>query len=349
MKKILLVVCITVLFLSSCFTPTTAQTEIIHVTVDGKAVTFPDAKPFTDQNGRTLIPVAFVAQALGANVKWDGKAQEVNISKDDIKIKIKIGDNNLLVNNSIRAMDTKAIVKYNRTFVPIRYVAEGLGSKVDWNGKTRTVIITTSKEKFVDGVYKVNPDIPKELYQYDYREKVFQDEPQSNKAIIEFSGIKKVTELMNEAKGYMETFYNVDYKTYNKTQYVDKLKWYFMPKTDWEADDGVTRPVEQHLQYWADMIQKKQISIKTEFITDPSLVYSTGNVIIRGQMKYMVENCNDMDLLKKYTKFGNVQKGKWYTCIVEVELIKLIQESGWKHAIEVVWNEYTLTPIQEVK
>jgi len=37
--------------------------------------------------------------------------------------------------------DQKPIIRQNRTLVPIRPIAEGLGFKVNWNGKSRTVSI----------------------------------------------------------------------------------------------------------------------------------------------------------------------------------------------------------------
>ncbi|TYQ16796.1 UNVERIFIED_CONTAM: YARHG domain-containing protein [Acetivibrio alkalicellulosi] len=113
----------------------------IRVNVDGKGVFFPDAKPFIDQNNRTLIPVRFVTEDLGAEVDWNQESREVYILKDDINITIRINDRNINVNNNIIEMDTEAIIKDDRTYVPIRYVAESLGATVEWDSKTKTVII----------------------------------------------------------------------------------------------------------------------------------------------------------------------------------------------------------------
>ncbi len=119
-----------------------ADTDV-SVTVDGRKVVFPDAKPFIDENGRTLIPVRFVTEDLGATVEWNAQDREVYITKDGVNIMIRIGQEIILVNGRTKAMDTKAIIKADRTYVPIRYVAEELGATVGWNASTRTVIITT--------------------------------------------------------------------------------------------------------------------------------------------------------------------------------------------------------------
>ena len=118
----------------------------VSVTVDGKRVVFPDAKPFIDENGRTLIPVRFVTEDLGATVEWNAQDREVYITKDGVYIMIRIGQEIILVNGRTKAMDTKAIIKEDRIYVPIRYVAEELGATVGWDASTRTVIITTVKD-----------------------------------------------------------------------------------------------------------------------------------------------------------------------------------------------------------
>ena len=118
----------------------------VSVTVDGRKVVFPDAKPFIDENGRTLIPVRFVTEDLGATVEWNAQDREVYIAKDGVYIMIRIDQEMILVNGRTKAMDTKAIIKEDRTYVPIRYVAEELGATVGWDASTRTVIITTVKD-----------------------------------------------------------------------------------------------------------------------------------------------------------------------------------------------------------
>ena len=77
----------------------------VSVTVDGNKVVFPDAKPFIDENGRTLIPVRFVTEDLGATVEWNAQDREVYITKDGVYIMIRIGQEMILVNGRTKAMD----------------------------------------------------------------------------------------------------------------------------------------------------------------------------------------------------------------------------------------------------
>ena len=43
-------------------------------------------------------------------------------------------------------MDTEALLKEDRTFVPVRFVSEGLGARVDWDSAVRTVYIDTREK-----------------------------------------------------------------------------------------------------------------------------------------------------------------------------------------------------------
>lgn len=144
MKRAVLALMIITILTSMILMPAMAAADDVKVTVDGKAVSFPDAKPFIDTNNRTLIPVRFVSEALGAKVEWNGKTREVSISQGENKIKVRINDQDIVVNNSVKGMDTKAIIKNDRTFVPILFVGEALGAVVTWDAKARTVVITTS-------------------------------------------------------------------------------------------------------------------------------------------------------------------------------------------------------------
>lgn len=115
----------------------------VRVKVDGKIVEFPDVQPFIDESNRTQVPVRFVSEALGAKVTWDGKLRVVTIKKDTDTIVLRIGENRAVKNQTEYTLDTKAIIKFDRTFVPLRFVSEVLGANVKWIAATKTVEITT--------------------------------------------------------------------------------------------------------------------------------------------------------------------------------------------------------------
>ncbi|HOM02359.1 MAG TPA: stalk domain-containing protein [Acetivibrio sp.] len=116
-------------------------TSQAYVKVNGKILDFPDAKPFIDENNRTQVPVRFVSEALGAEVEWDATAKAVKISKENETVIIKIGEKAIDINGVRKEMDTAAIIKNGRTFVPLRFVSEAFGASVEWNSDTNMAVI----------------------------------------------------------------------------------------------------------------------------------------------------------------------------------------------------------------
>ncbi|RUT38694.1 copper amine oxidase N-terminal domain-containing protein [Paenibacillus anaericanus] len=127
---------------SSPLTAGAAPVKTVTVEVDGKAVVFPDAKPYME-GSRVLIPVRFVSEALGAEVKYSNKT--VVITKDGKTISMKVNTNTVTVDGKDITLDVPVRVKQNRTFVPLRFVSEALEAKVVWSSKTLLVSITTKE------------------------------------------------------------------------------------------------------------------------------------------------------------------------------------------------------------
>ncbi|PQQ67090.1 copper amine oxidase N-terminal domain-containing protein [Acetivibrio saccincola] len=145
MKKIVLFITVSIVMLM-VFTTTSFAQLPLRVVVNGNRVNFPDAEPFIDDNGRTQVPVRFVSEALGAEVGWEGSTKTVTISQGDKEIKIVIGKKDYTINGEKNLMDTEALLKEDRTFVPVRFVSEGLGARVDWDPAVRTVYIDTREK-----------------------------------------------------------------------------------------------------------------------------------------------------------------------------------------------------------
>lgn len=156
MRKIVVRVLVAMMILCM-IVPTMGKSAEIKVTVNGNAIAFPDAKPFIDANSRTMVPVRFVSEALGAEVDYATKGDqkqviiELNnksillvINSEKIYVLDKSEDNDGLYTSV--AMDTCPVIKDNRTFVPLRFISEGLGAEVKWEANTRTVVITTDFE-----------------------------------------------------------------------------------------------------------------------------------------------------------------------------------------------------------
>ncbi len=108
--------------------------------VNGETVTN-DVVPII-VNDRTMLPIRFIAEALGAKVEWFEETETVKITLEDIEISLVIGDSFATVNGEKVELDSPSFIENDRTYLPIRFVAENLGAKVEWNEELQLVTIT---------------------------------------------------------------------------------------------------------------------------------------------------------------------------------------------------------------
>jgi hypothetical protein len=92
-------------------------------------------------NSRTIVPITFIADALNAQVEWDGKLRTAYVAYNDSLVEIIIDATELYVNGEVVALDTPAVITNGRTMVPLSAVAGGLGLDVFYDAETRSVII----------------------------------------------------------------------------------------------------------------------------------------------------------------------------------------------------------------
>lgn len=97
------------------------------------------------ENNRTLVPIRVISESLGYVVLWDNDNREVKISKDDKNLLLKIDSKLISLNDGKKkdevAIDAPAKIIKDRTFVPLRAVAELFGEKVNWDDNTSTVFV----------------------------------------------------------------------------------------------------------------------------------------------------------------------------------------------------------------
>lgn len=110
-----------------------------RIDIDNKLVT-----PYIDTNSRTMVPIRFLAESLGATVDWDGNTQRITIMFNNKKIIMTVGSKEYSIDNAAKVMDTMPVINkgWSRTMVPIRFVAEALGMDVKWDPDNRLVIVS---------------------------------------------------------------------------------------------------------------------------------------------------------------------------------------------------------------
>lgn len=108
--------------------------------VNGVVPTF-DVKPFIEE-GRTLMPIRAISEALGANVGWDNAARQISIQHGETTIQLVIDSNVAIVNGQETSIDVPAKIVDGNTVLPLRFVSETLGANVDWKAEGQLIVIS---------------------------------------------------------------------------------------------------------------------------------------------------------------------------------------------------------------
>lgn len=113
----------------------------IVISYMGNVVNYPDEKPFIENN-RTLVPVRGLLEDMGSKVEWIDKTQEVRITNpfNDV-LKLRIGSKKAYINGKEYTLDVPAKLKNGRTYIPLRFVSQGLGYTVEWSNQHKVVLI----------------------------------------------------------------------------------------------------------------------------------------------------------------------------------------------------------------
>lgn len=111
-----------------------------HVILNGELMQF-DVQPIIVEN-RMLAPMRAIIEKYGS-VEWDGETRTVTAVQGGLTVVLKIDSDIALVNGEEVKLDSPAIIRSNRTLVPIRFLCETLGANVSYDESERTADIYT--------------------------------------------------------------------------------------------------------------------------------------------------------------------------------------------------------------
>ncbi|NQX62880.1 copper amine oxidase N-terminal domain-containing protein [Paenibacillus qinlingensis] len=127
------------------FFPVYSINTELGVSVNGEKIVYTDAQPYIDQStGSTMVPVREIAEKLGAEVAWNRSLEQVTFRSQHATAILTIGQNVASVDDKQVELDAPAVLKNDRTMVPLRAVSESLGADVDWVGERNLVLITSA-------------------------------------------------------------------------------------------------------------------------------------------------------------------------------------------------------------
>lgn len=113
-------------------TKLTMQIGNKKTTLNDKAHTN-DVAPCVIHN-RTMMPLRYIGESLGADVAWNEKTRMVTVKKDGVELK-------MIIDQPLDAYGAAPVIRDSRTFVPIRYISEALSSNVIYDPIEREIIV----------------------------------------------------------------------------------------------------------------------------------------------------------------------------------------------------------------
>jgi hypothetical protein len=149
MKKKIVSITIIFILLLSCFSFSYASnTNDITIYINGKILNT-EVDP-TIQDGRTMVPMRDIFEAMGSTVHWDPAEKMITAVKDLTVIYMTVDLPLMFVNNASTPLDIAPLIKDSRTLVPARAVAESFGAEVTWDGANRIVNIKSDERGYVE-------------------------------------------------------------------------------------------------------------------------------------------------------------------------------------------------------
>lgn len=128
-----------ILILTFLLIPSTAFG--IDVYIDGQTLAMD--VPAQIVEGRTLVPIRAIFEAMGATVSWDANTQTATGTKGDKTVILPLGSLSPTINDQVKPLDVPATIVTGRTLAPLRFVGEAFGGSVRWDGVTQTIYITS--------------------------------------------------------------------------------------------------------------------------------------------------------------------------------------------------------------
>lgn len=120
----------------------------VAIRVNGKPVVLAGASVFVDpKTQRTMVPVRFISEALGAEVRWDAEKKQVTIHGEESDLQLVIGQQTALRNGREMTLDAPAAIVHSRTYVPLRFVSEALDAEVNWLPDENRIDIVTNNQR----------------------------------------------------------------------------------------------------------------------------------------------------------------------------------------------------------
>lgn len=130
-----------------------ADNKPFRIFVDNKEVAFDNSLgyPFAESE-RTFVPIRFIGNNLGFTSNWDQGTQTATISNGTTVMKLSLNSTTAEINGVKKAIDPsgniKTEVRNERIYVPLRFVSENMGVRVEYEWTETAHIIKLFRNEY---------------------------------------------------------------------------------------------------------------------------------------------------------------------------------------------------------
>lgn len=110
------------------------------MTLNGEEVEI--TAPYVTDEGVTLVPLRVITEAFGAEVVWDEETQSINITYEEVNLKLAIGSKAAVINEHAEELESAPELKDGTTMVPLRFISETFGADVKYDAEFGIVTVT---------------------------------------------------------------------------------------------------------------------------------------------------------------------------------------------------------------
>ncbi len=139
----------TVIFFALLFSVSVYAADEVAVIVNGEPLDADAEAEIID--GRTFVPLRAIAEALGAEVEWKQESRGITLRTENAETALAIGSLSASITKgnkvSAAALETAPYIKDDKTYVPLRFIAQGLNCKVYWLEELNAAVITDAHSR----------------------------------------------------------------------------------------------------------------------------------------------------------------------------------------------------------
>lgn len=136
---------LSIFMVMSVFTTAYAAEKPVGVWIDGTEIKLGNSNPVVEK-GTTLVPMRPLLEKLNVNMNWNKKTQTVTGTKNGLALSLTIGSTMATVNGEKKKLEVAPKTINNVTYVPVRFIGETIGYKVEWNAAQRTITFVANNQ-----------------------------------------------------------------------------------------------------------------------------------------------------------------------------------------------------------